>query len=170
MNRALWTSLIGIGAAQLLKVSPKIKDREDWSWTDLMATGGMPSSHAAGVVSLASYIGLKHGFRSDSFAVASLLGLIVMFDAMGIRYHAGQIAGEVNELEATVQNLVRDHPDHHHEKREKLLEERLGHMPVEVAGGALLGLTVGWLSYVTEPRVKLDAWGELIKKWSLPLP
>ncbi|SDC77956.1 hypothetical protein SAMN02799630_01464 [Paenibacillus sp. UNCCL117] len=171
MNRALWTSLIGIGAAQLLKLTPRMGEPQAWAWPDLTATGGMPSSHAAGVVSLASYLGLKHGFRSDSFAVASLLGLIVMYDAMGIRHHAGLIATEVNGLEETVANLTKDHPQHQHERSDKLLEERLGHMPIEVLCGALLGAAVGWISYATEPSAsRRGAWTNLIRKWSFSLP
>ncbi|WP_159887673.1 divergent PAP2 family protein [Paenibacillus puerhi] len=153
MNRALGTSLIGIGLAQVLKMATRPRGSDAWKWPDLTATGGMPSSHAAGVVSLAAYLGLKHGFSSDSFAVASLLGLIVMYDAMGIRHQAGLIASEVNGLEKTVVNLTKDDPAHQHPKRDKLLEERLGHLPVEVLCGALLGAVVGWASYAAEPPV-----------------
>ncbi|WP_281887957.1 divergent PAP2 family protein [Paenibacillus sp. YYML68] len=152
MNRALWTSIVGIGAAQLLKMPLHIRERGAWSWSDLFRTGGMPSSHAAGVVSLATYLGLKKGFAAELFAVSAMLSFVVMYDAMGIRRHAGLIASEVNELEETVANITKDHPIHVHEKRAQELEERLGHLPEEVLGGALLGALVGALSYATESR------------------
>ncbi|MED4600147.1 divergent PAP2 family protein [Paenibacillus validus] len=166
MNRALWTSIVGVGAAQLLKIPAHLQERRSWSWSDLFRTGGMPSSHAAGVVSLASYLGLKKGFSSDSFALATLLSLIVMFDAMGIRRHAGLIAMEVNELEDTVFKLTQEHPHHAHRRRDAELEERLGHMPAEVLGGAVLGAVIGFLSYVSEPsRNPFTAGLAFTRKW-----
>ncbi len=120
----------------------------------------------AGVVSLASYLGLKKGFSSDSFALATLLSLIVMFDAMGIRRHAGLIAMEVNELEDTVFKLTQEHPHHAHRRRDAELEERLGHMPAEVLGGAVLGAVIGFLSYVSEPsRNPFTAGLAFTRKW-----
>lgn len=150
MNRALWTSIAAIGTAQALKIPVMIREKRHWTWRDLFRTGGMPSSHSAGAVSLATYIGLKRGSSSISFALASLLSLIVMYDAMGIRRHAGLIATEVNLLEETVVKLTKQHPPHVHQEREEDLEERLGHLPEEVLGGALLGILIGGLSYAAE--------------------
>ncbi|MBP1156176.1 MULTISPECIES: divergent PAP2 family protein [unclassified Paenibacillus] len=150
MNRALWTSIAAIGTAQALKISARVRAKEHWAWRDLFRTGGMPSSHSAGAVSLATYIGLKKGSSSISFALASLLSLVVMYDAMGIRRHAGLIAMEVNLLEETVVKLTEQHPPHVHQQRGEDLEERLGHLPKEVLGGALLGVLIGCLGYATE--------------------
>lgn len=166
MNRALWTSIAGIGAAQLFKLVPHIRERGGWFRSDLFRTGGMPSSHAAGACSLASYIGFKKGFSSDLFGLATVLSLIVMFDAMGIRRQAGLIATEVNELEDTVAKLTQEHPHYTHRRRETELEERLGHRPAEVAGGAVLGIVVGFLSYVCEPdRASLKNRLAFTRRW-----
>ncbi|SCW38699.1 hypothetical protein SAMN04487970_100543 [Paenibacillus tianmuensis] len=165
MNRALWTSLAAIGTAQALKLPDRFRQNGRFEWEDLVRTGGMPSSHSAGVVSLATYVGLKNGASSISFSLAALLSLIVMYDAMGIRRHAGMIASEVNQLEDVLVKLTEQHPPHVHRK-DKELEERLGHLPEEVLGGAVIGAAIGWLSYVTEfPRHRgRKAWVSFIRK------
>lgn len=146
MNRALTTSLISILAAQAFKIPAQLRQEGKWEWRDLARTGGMPSAHSAGVASMAAYLGRKKGFHSPYFAMATMLGLIVMFDAMGIRRHAGLIATEVNELGETVVRLSEEHPPHAYPRRKKELEEQLGHLPVEVLGGAALGSAIGLLS------------------------
>ncbi len=165
MNRALWTSLAAIGTAQALKIPGRFRQSGRFEWLDLFRTGGMPSSHSAGVVSLATYIGLKKGTSSISFSLAVVLSLIVMYDAMGIRRHAGMIASEVNQLEDVLVKLTEQHPPHVHRK-DKELEERLGHLPEEVLGGAAVGAAIGWLSYLTEfPRHRPGkAWASFIRK------
>ncbi|WP_284638827.1 divergent PAP2 family protein [Paenibacillus silviterrae] len=152
MNRALLTSLASIGIAQALKIPTARYRNGRWDWKELWTTGGMPSSHSAGVASLATYIGLKKGIASIPFALSTMLGLIVMYDAMGIRRHAGLIAMQVNDLEEEVGELSRRHPSMLHTKRERELEERLGHVPEEVAGGALLGMLLGAISFIIEPK------------------
>jgi uncharacterized protein len=152
MNRALLTSLASIGAAQLLKLPTGRIQNGSWNWKELWTTGGMPSSHSAGVTSLTTYIGLRNGFSSIPFALSTVLSLVVMYDAMGIRRHAGLIASEVNELEEAVEELSKQHPQMTRPKKDQELEERLGHLPEEVAGGALLGILLGALSYMAEGR------------------
>lgn len=152
MNRALVTSLASIGIAQVMKLPTARLQNGSWNWKELWTTGGMPSSHSAGVTSLATYIGLRNGFSSIPFALSTVLSMVVMYDAMGIRRHAGLIATEVNELEEAVEELSRQHSHIVREKREQELEERLGHLPEEVAGGALLGVLVGAISYMMESR------------------
>jgi acid phosphatase family membrane protein YuiD len=148
MNKAFMSALVGIGTAQLMKVQFKRLKTGKTEWRTMLEAGGMPSSHSAAVTSLSTYIGLKKGWRSVDFSLSSLFGLVVMYDAMGVRRHAGEIAMEVNDLEEHVEKLSHDHyPGDYHRKREADLKEMLGHMPTEVAGGALLGVGVGALSY-----------------------
>ncbi|WP_028549368.1 divergent PAP2 family protein [Paenibacillus sp. UNC451MF] len=154
MNRALTTALFTVGLAQLAKVPLAYQQTGKLDWSNLLRTGGMPSSHSAGVASLASYVALKRGVTSIHFATASMLGLIVMFDAMGIRRQAGIIATEVNDLGDTVAQLAEKDPSLSHEKREKQLEERLGHLPQEVLGGALIGVLIGAGSFILERRTR----------------
>ncbi|WP_134700137.1 divergent PAP2 family protein [Ammoniphilus sp. YIM 78166] len=153
MNRAIKTALSGIVLAQGLKIPFEYLQTGKWNIKTAVTPGGMPSSHSAGVSSLATYIGLKKGFCSIDFSIATLLGLIVMYDAAGVRYHAGQTAIAVNDLKESVEKLSEAHPEiEHYHDTEKELKERLGHLPSEVAAGALFGLAVGAVSYLLSER------------------
>ena len=99
------------------------------------STGGMPSSHSAAVVSTMTSVGLIDGFDSVGFAISLVFGLIVMYDAAGLRRSAGQMATQLNML---VDALYEQRP---HSFRNKLIE-LLGHTPLEVTMGALLGIAV----------------------------
>lgn len=147
MSRGITTALSAIGIAQLIKLPLRKIKTGKWEFSILKDTGGMPSSHSAGVSALTTYVGLKKGFHSVEFAVSTLFGLIVMYDAAGIRRHAGEIAIEVNELDKEVEKISGKEPGVYHERRRQELKERLGHQPSEVLAGSLLGVTVGVLSY-----------------------
>lgn len=151
MNKAFITAILSICIAQLLKV-PLNRKENNKGIKDaaklIYGSGGMPSSHAAGVTSLATYIALQKGWRSVDFALASVFGIIVMYDAMGVRYHAGEIARDVNHIEEEVERLAEEHaPGRYHRQREEDLKEMLGHIPAEVAAGALLGTGLGAAGY-----------------------
>ncbi len=151
MNRALGTALLSVGAAQLLKVPISFANTGQWKWSALTESGGMPSSHSAGSASLATYTALKKGTHSMEFAISALYGLIVMADAMGVRRHAGEIAVEVNALGQRVEVLSGRRPPGIRRKRPAAeLEERLGHMPIEVAAGTALGIGIGVASFFSE--------------------
>jgi len=152
MNRALATALLAVGAAQALKLPLTRATKGRWDWAQLTQTGGMPSSHSAGVSALAAYIACKRGVSALDFAVSALFGGIVMYDAMGIRRAAGEIAVEVNDLDEQVERLAERHPGAYHARRRKELREQLGHLPREVLGGALLGVALGTASYALERR------------------
>lgn len=154
MNRAIGTVIMSIGAAQFLKIPVSFLKKGRWEWSELTAAGGMPSSHSAGAASLATYTAFKKGLHSSDFAISSIFGLIVMYDAMGIRRHAGEIAVEVNELDQKVEEIANEHPGIYHEKRARLLEEKLGHLPIEVAAGSLVGMAIGAYSYYREMKIK----------------
>lgn len=114
----------------------------------------MPSSHSSAVTSLTTYVGMKNGVSSMDFGICSIFGLIVMYDAMGIRWQAGQTAIAVNDLYEQVEHFADKHPDINYKKQEKELKEMLGHMPIEVVGGAVLGVALGALSYLLESGKK----------------
>ena len=99
----------------------------------LVGTGGMPSSHSALVMALAFAVGKQNGFESPFFAIALILALVVMYDAAGIRRAAGK--------QAEILNLLIE--KHQLPDMEKL-KELLGHTPLEVLAGAILGITVGF--------------------------
>lgn len=150
MNRAITTALMGVAAGQLLKVPLHYLKTSQWDWSMAVEAGGMPSSHSAGVASLATYTAMKEGMNSIEFAISAIYGLVVMYDAMGIRRHAGEIAMEVNELDQKMEELTQGGSGPYHTKRQQALEEKLGHLPGEVLGGTLLGAAIGALSYLSE--------------------
>ncbi|TXK85793.1 divergent PAP2 family protein [Paenibacillus sp. N3.4] len=152
MNQALNTALIGIGTAQAVKIPITYIQTGDWDWTQVLQTGGMPSSHSAGVSALATYIAFKRGISAMDFAISTVFGAVVMYDAMGIRRAAGEIAVEVNDLDEQVERLAKQQPGLYHARRRKALKERLGHLPTEVLGGAILGVAVGAISFLIEKQ------------------
>jgi len=100
----------------------------------MFSTGGMPSSHSALIVSATHAIGLYVGWDSPLFALALALTMVITYDAAGIRRQAGIQAHKINLM---VKELFTGHPI-----SEKDLREVLGHSPLEVAGGILLGIIV----------------------------
>jgi len=77
-------------------------------WGLFTSTGGMPSSHSASVTGLATSIAYETGLESPIFAVAAMFSIIVMYDASGVRYQAGQHAAILNQLRKDFQTLVHD--------------------------------------------------------------
>lgn len=148
MNKPIYTALATIGLAQFLKIPIKQAQTGKWDWGTFFETGGMPSSHSAGVTSLATYIAIERGFPTIDFALSTIFGLIVMYDAQGIRRQTGEITIRVNELNEQVERLEGKHDEHYHDKKEQRLKEMLGHQPQEVVGGALFGILCGALGYL----------------------
>jgi len=144
-NYPLWAALTGIGLAQFIKIPLHYFTHRTWNWGLLFSTGGMPSSHSAAVTALATAVGFSEGFSSTYFAIATVFAIIVMFDAAGVRRHAGNHAVLLNILLEEF-NLLKKEFKHlrikaEQEKREKL-KELLGHQPIEVFIGAWLGILI----------------------------
>ncbi len=129
------SALIATFIAQFLKFAFYYLKNRCVNFKIFASTGGMPSSHSAAVVSTMTSIGLILGFSSVEFAIALVFGLIVMYDAAGLRRCAGQMATQLNRL---VDSLYEQRP---HSFKNKLIE-LLGHTPLEVTMGALLGIAV----------------------------
>jgi acid phosphatase family membrane protein YuiD len=108
----------------------------------------MPSSHSAGVSSLTTFIALKRGVPTVDFALSLVYGLIVMYDAQGIRRQTGELTLKVNSLGELVDKIHKDETVKFEEEGPKKLKEMLGHQPAEVLGGALLGVLTGTLGYL----------------------
>ena len=125
--------------AQTIKVVLGFFREKRFNFRWFVGTGGMPSSHAAGVSALSTSIGVSYGFDSALFAVTLVFTLIVLFDAQGVRYSSGK--------QAEVLNKMLD--DIYWKKRldDKGLKEFLGHTPVEVFAGIALGIIVSLLLY-----------------------
>ena len=136
-NRILDVAVIACFAAQFYKVfSPLFKGRGA-SWVRLFQTGGMPSSHASTVVALATSLALLKGMRSVEFAISMVFSSIVLYDATGLRRAAGEHAKALNRLVKSI-----EHKDDF-EKIEANFKEFLGHTPLEVFWGCVLGLIIG---------------------------
>lgn len=146
MNRGIVTALSAIGIAQGLKILTHKKLTGDWDIKQAFTTGGMPSSHSAGVSALASYVAANKGTGHTETALATVFGVIVMYDAQGIRRHTGEIAQLVNDLEDNVAALSGNFPSFEYVQREGELKELLGHQPVEVIAGSILGVVLGLIS------------------------
>ncbi|CAN6464192.1 unnamed protein product [Victoria cruziana] len=101
----------------------------------LIGSGGMPSSHSATVTALAVSIGLQEGFEGSLFAVAAVMASVVMYDAFGVRLHAGRQAEVLNQI---VFELPAEHPL----SDTRPLRELLGHTPPQVFAGSMLGLVI----------------------------
>lgn len=111
----------------------------------MTSTGGMPSSHSAAVTSLATAVGFETGLDSPIFAVAAMFACIVMYDATGVRYQAGQHAVIINRIrnELTVFfNEVKHWPEKNEDEKIKELKTLLGHKPSEVFMGAITGILI----------------------------
>ncbi|XP_031474964.1 uncharacterized protein LOC116247128 isoform X1 [Nymphaea colorata] len=112
----------------------------------LIGSGGMPSSHSATVTALAVSIGLQEGFDGSLFAVAAVLASVVMYDAFGVRLHAGRQAEVLNQI---VFELPAEHPL----SDTRPLRELLGHTPPQVFAGSMLGLAIALVGYAISKSV-----------------
>ena len=101
-------------------------------------TGGMPSSHSAGVMGLSTIVGIIQGFDSALFAVALGFSLIIMYDAAGLRRAAGKTAACLNRM-------MDDFYHHDMQAAGGKLKELLGHTPLEVFVGAVFGICFAYL-------------------------
>ena len=140
-NKALIAGLIAWGLAQVIKIPLDYISTRRWNWALLLTTGGMPSSHSALMTSTVFAIGLYYGFNNPLFALGVAITMIVTYDAAGVRRQAGIHAQRINVL---FDELLRGHIF-----SDKDLREVLGHTPLEVAGGILLGLIVATAQWLT---------------------
>lgn len=124
--------------AQSIKVTIGVvrQKRFDFRW--FVGPGGMPSSHAAGASCLATAIGFEYGFNSVYFALAASFAIVVMFDAQGVRRFTGKQARILNKIMDDIYWQGRIH--------EGRLRELIGHTPVEVIAGCLLGIIIAVLA------------------------
>lgn len=133
-NSPIWAGFVAWLAAQVIKVILTLFSERKIDLTRLYGSGGMPSSHTAFVMALTFNIGRIYGFNVPSFAVALVFSFVVMYDAANVRLEAGKQAAMLNKL------LF-----HSGLKPEEQLKELLGHTPIQVVAGAILGIVVGML-------------------------
>lgn len=139
-NYVLECGLLAWFMAQVVKPPIQFFQTGKWSWGPLFSPGGMPSSHSALMVGTTIAIGLFDGFDTSMFAVAIAITMIVIYDAAGVRREAGRHAEAINVL---IDELLSGHPI-----SEKQLREVIGHTPLEVTGGVILGVVVSVLFWL----------------------
>lgn len=135
-NYLLMSAVVAWLMAQIIKIFTGVyRDRHVNLTVLLFSTGGMPSSHSASVLGLTTAAALRDGFGSSTFAISAILSIIVIIDAMGVRYETGKQSKMLNKI---VKEIFTDseHADTH-------FKEFIGHTPAQVFVGAGLGIAVG---------------------------
>ncbi|MBR2523951.1 MAG: divergent PAP2 family protein [Clostridiales bacterium] len=145
VNQILTNRIIiaGLGAwviAQILKLFINLIVNRKLVWERLFGDGGMPSGHSATVTSAALMTGLWCGFDSPAFALAAILAIVVMHDAMGVRLETGKQAKVINEMTEFLEKIGGKNLSD-----EEKLKEFVGHTPLQVGMGFLLGIGVALL-------------------------
>lgn len=134
-NQIMLCALLSWFIAQVLKIPTNLITEKRLDWKRILGSGGMPSSHTSFVVALTIMVGAVEGFGSALFAVSFTLAAIVMYDATGVRRETGTQAQVINEI---LRNVFIDGKP----ISEDNLKELVGHKPVEVAAGFILGVIV----------------------------
>jgi len=144
-NYVLATGVVSWFIAQIIKTILNFIKFDKFNAERLIGAGGMPSSHTAMVVSAVTAVGRTEGVGSTVFAVMFLLAAIVIYDAMGVRRAAGMHAKEINNIKKLIPELINSSVSAIKDGKKvkvKELQEYLGHTPLEVIGGAILGFAV----------------------------
>jgi len=126
--------------AQIIKVfTGFFKDQNFSLKTLFFGTGGMPSSHTAAVCALCTACAVSDGFGSPLFAISGVLSMVVMIDATGVRLETGKQSRALNLI---VEELFSSDPETFNIK----FKELIGHTPLQVIVGAVIGIVVGVLA------------------------
>lgn len=136
-NKILIASFFGWLSAQFLKTIIYVLVNKEFNAERLLGDGGMPSSHSATVMALVTSTAYYYSFGSFQFAVSAIMALIVMHDAMGVRRETGIQAKVINNMMDWFQEMNSDIPV------EQKLKEFVGHTPLQVFFGAILGIVIG---------------------------
>ena len=135
-NRIFVSAVLGWFIAQVLKTIIHLFLTKQFVAERMIGSGGMPSSHSATVCALATATGMVYGGGSFEFAVAVILAIIVMHDAMGVRRETGIQAKVINEMLEVFTNMGKKMSP------EEKLKEFVGHTPLQVLAGAILGILI----------------------------
>ncbi|MBR3693778.1 MAG: divergent PAP2 family protein [Erysipelotrichales bacterium] len=140
------SALLGIVLAQVVKPFIYYFFNNEWNWRLVFSSEGFPSSHTSGVAACALAVGLTENFSSNLFAVTLVFSLIIAYDAMNVRYYAGQNIQITKQLINDIKELMQlrlDDPIY-----STKMKNVLGHRKSEVIGGAFLGLLVASVLYL----------------------
>ena len=143
-NHTLIVPIVAWALAQVLKTLTYLIVEKKLEMKRIVSDGGMPSAHSATVISLMVMCGWSAGFNSAIFAVSMIFAIVVMRDAVGVRREAGKQAASIKEL-AVIINKAFLNKDA--EIRTENLKVLVGHSPLQVVFGAILGFAVS-ISYI----------------------
>jgi acid phosphatase family membrane protein YuiD len=135
-NRVFQATFLVWGTAQMLKFFIELLYRRRVNFRLLTTAGGMPSSHSAAVSALTTAIAIREGVSSSIFVLSLLFAVVTMYDAAGVRRAASIQAHILNQM---IEELFQGHPI-----SENKLRELLGHTPIEVFAGLVLGIAGAW--------------------------
>ena len=138
-NRIFMASVSGWLVAQILKTIIHMWFNRKFVAERLVGSGGMPSSHSATVCALAAAAGMEYGGGSFQFAMAAVFAIVVMYDAIGVRRETGIQARVLNEMMELFTKMGKEM------SVEDKLKEFVGHTPLQVLMGALLGILIAVL-------------------------
>ena len=133
-NKILISAASGWVIAQILKTIIHTCFTKNFDAERLVGGGGMPSSHSATVCALCTAVALEYGAASYEFAMAAIFALVVMYDAIGVRQESGKQAQVLNDMIEIFTHMGKDL------NIEKQLKEFIGHTPLQVLCGAILGI------------------------------
>lgn len=137
-NHAIQAAVLSWAIAQALKVILTLCISRKFDVSRMFGSGGMPSSHSAMVCALVTVIGFHEGFSTSVFALAFCFACVTMYDAAGVRRSTGRNAAVINHMldDLATKGFYMD---------EERLKELVGHTPLQVMAGALLGIFIGTL-------------------------
>lgn len=136
-NLILNLAILAWATAQVIKFAIVLITEKRLDWRHILSSGGMPSSHSAFVCACAASVGYLYGWSSPLFAIAAAMAIVVMYDASNVRRAAGE--------QAKILNYIMEHWTQMKPAMfGKELKELLGHTPLQVFMGALLGIAMGW--------------------------
>lgn len=142
-NKVFLTAALGWLVAQVLKTLIHTFFTKKFDPERLIGSGGMPSSHSATVVSLATSAYFQFGASSFEFAISAILAIVVMYDARGVRREIGKQAELLNDIIRIFEDMGRSEISAHDK-----LKEFVGHTPLQVVMGALLGFFIALIMYL----------------------
>lgn len=140
----LISAVLGWAIAQVVKTIIDLALNKKLNFERLVGSGGMPSCHSATVCALSVAAGYEYGLDSPAFAISVILAIIVMYDARGVRRETGNQAEVLNKI----MDFFRLHEtgEFKPEFDQEQLKELIGHTPLQVLCGAILGIIVGFVS------------------------
>lgn len=142
-NQIFLTAALGWLVAQILKTIIHLFLTREFIAERLVGSGGMPSSHSATVCALATATCYQYGAGSFEFAMAAIFAIVVMYDAMGVRRETGIQAKVLNDMLKIFDDMGRRELSTYDK-----LKEFVGHTPLQVLVGAILGIVIAVLMYL----------------------